>query len=135
MRNMSWPVERFNYQLSIGTDDTGEAQQKKTTRIFCQYLKLLIGQRFSIRSHYLLHLRVTKHITVKKILLIASTDDLKITLNVANHVVQNEQIRTFDVAESVSGASVNGTVTLVRLCLGSSISAVQYQFLSTISTG
>lgn len=45
----------------------------------------------------------------------------------ANHVVQSKKLHTFDVAESASGASVNGTVTLVRLGLGSSISASQYQ--------
>lgn len=52
---------------------------------------------------------------------------LQAAMSVTKHVVQHKELRTVDVAESASAASVNGTVTLVRLCLGSSISASQYQ--------
>lgn len=54
------------------------------------------------------------------------SDVNKGTLKVADHVA-NKKLHTFDVAESASGASVNGTVTLVRLGLGASSSASQDQ--------
>lgn len=37
-----------------------------------------------------------------------------------------KKVRTFDVAESANAPSVNGTVTLLRDCFGSSISVSQY---------